>query len=500
MTLRFPVLERDLAYIGSTLFLPKDLIAEGPVRSALTFGIDPAEDPRVLVTNHPHHIEVPRNFKTLEVLGKWGLDVVDLRCRDFESSTLSPKAGFAFRKHQVPAWKKMLEALDNWQDFVLRLDTGRGKTVMGLRFAAEVGGPLLVVSWQKAHLKNWEKDLRKLFDLNSKIGWIEKTRLEWDREVVFCTIQTLAKRIEAGVLPTEFYSRFALTIYDEVHHQAAEWFCTGSEVSSGLRLGLTATLKRKDRCEGIVTAQIGPVAYDDPGEDALVPEVFVNDSGTELEDDDPDILDVNGQFSVPKMRSKLATLDDRNDYIVKVVKKRLKQGHIVYVASHSKDLAYNLVRRLKRRGLGPGYITGDEKDADERLRQLNNHDVVVVTVGVGKENYNREDLSCLILATPLPADDYAPTEWLQLVGRITRPKKGKLAPVVDLIFDSGVSKSKGMTYSVIRWCRNNNWIVKGDPWTSRKQQRVAKAFRASSASAAATSTTQGRSTGRRRRK
>ena len=498
--LRFPVLEPDLAYLGTTLFLPKDLIAEGPVRSALTFGIDPGEEPRVLVVDHPHHIEVPRNFKTLAVMEKWGLDVVDLRCRAFEGSSLRPKSGFAFRTHQVPAWKTMVASYTTCEDFVLRLDTGRGKTVMGLRYAAKVGGPLLVVSWQEAHLRNWEKDLRKLFDLASEIGWISGSKMQYDREVVFCTIQTLAKRVAAGMLPPDFSTRFALTIYDEAHHQAAKWFCSGSEVSSGRRLGLTATLKRKDRCEGIVTAHIGRVAYDDPGEDALVPEVWVNDSEIELRDDDPDVLDVNGQFSVPKMRSKLATIDERNEFIVKVIRRRLRQGHVVYTASHSKDLAFSLVRRLRRKGLDPGYITGEEKNADERLRQLNNHDVVVVTVGVGKENYNREDLSCLVLATPLPADDYAPTEWLQLVGRITRPLKGKPDPVVDLIFDSGAPKSRGMTYSVIRWCRKNNWIVKGDPWTSRKAHVVSKAWRGSSASAAGASTTRGGSTRRRRRR
>lgn len=475
MTLRFPVLEAGLAYLGSTLFLPKSAIAEAPIRAALTFGIDPVEAPRTLVIDHPHHIEVPRNFKPLKVLKKWGLEVVDLRNESFARSSLRPKAGFGFRPHQVPAWKAMRAAARARQDFTLRLATGRGKTVMGLRLSAEIGGPLLVVSWQEAHLKNWEKDLRKLFELDSEIGWIKGKRLEYDREVVFCTVQTLARRIEAGVLPPDFYTRFALTIYDEVHHMAARWFCVASEVSQGQRLGLTATLKRKDRCEGVVTAQIGRVIYDDPEEDTLVPTIFVNKTTARLEDDDPDILDVNGVPHIGKMRVKLVELDERNRQIVEVVKKRLRQGHLVYVASHSVELAYEIEELLHQAGLKPGLITGDEKDADVRMRELANHEVVVVTVGVGKENYNKEEMSSLVLATPLPADSYAPTAWLQLVGRILRPLPGKLDPIVDLFFDEGISQSKGLTYSALKWCHDNNWEIEGDAWTS-KQQRSRKAW------------------------
>ncbi len=497
--MKFPVLDPDRAYLGSSLFLPKKAVAEEPIRAALTFGIDPSQDPRVLVVDHPHHIEVPRNFKPVKVLKKWGLDVVDLRETAFEPSSLRPKAGFEFRPHQVPAWEAMLKMAKDRSDGVLRLDTGRGKTIMGIRFMAQLGGPGLVVSWQKAHLVNWEEDLRSLFDLDSEIGWIDGTRMEWDREVVFCTVQTLAKRVEAGVLPLAFYTRFALTIYDEVHHQAAKWFCSASEVSRGLRLGLTATLKRKDRCEGIITSQIGRVIYDDPAEDTLEPEIWLNSTGTVLDDDDPDILDVNGQFSVPLMRAKLATLAPRNRKIVKVIQVRLKQGRKVYVASHSKDLAYELVQLLKKEGLDPGLITGDEKKAKERLRQLNDYDVVVVTVGVGKEAYNRVELSSLVLATPLPADNYAPTEWLQLVGRVLRPAPGKPQPTVDLFLDDGVSKSKGMTLSVVKWCGKQGWKVRGDSWKSRKSRQSQRVWRASSASASGTSTTRVSSTRKQRK-
>ena len=50
-------LEPGKAYLGADLFLPRDLVAEGPVISAMTFGF--GEDEYVLAREHPYHIEVP---------------------------------------------------------------------------------------------------------------------------------------------------------------------------------------------------------------------------------------------------------------------------------------------------------------------------------------------------------------------------------------------------------------------------------------------------------
>jgi superfamily II DNA or RNA helicase len=465
-TFRLPVLEPDVTYIGASLFLPKSLVAEAPIRTALTFGIEAGMEPRTLVRRHPHHLEVPRNYLLPAALRRLGIDqVVDLRPPSFTPSSLAPKPGFALRPNQHGAWLALEGAAAGGVDGGLRLDTGKGKTVLGLRYACIVGGPVLVVSAQEAHLRNWETELRTMFDMKGPVGWVLGDQLDYRREVVFSTIQTLVKRAEAGKLPDDFHSRFALTIYDEAHHQAAEWFARGSDLTMGQRLWLTATLKRRDRCEGIVLYHLGPVLYDDPSEDSLVPSVHLHETGTVLADDDPDILDVLKQPNISKLRGKLGSLSERNQVIVGVVQERLAQGHKVYVLSHSKKHVYELVGALTDVGILAGGITGDEKGAEERLRQLNNYPVVVATLHVGKENYNRPDLSALVMTTPLSIDDYAPTEWVQSVGRILRPLKGKLDPVVDLFADREVHHSFGMLQSVLKWCRKTGWLVKGDTWT-----------------------------------
>lgn len=470
MKLRLHVLEEGVAYIGASLFLPRELVAEGPIRTALTFGIETTDAPRELLRVHPRHLEVPRNYLSRAALRRLGVErVVDIRPRAYPRSSLRPKSGFQLKAHQEPAWRILRETAGAGEDGILRLDTGRGKTVMGLRYACEVGGPLLVISAQEAHLRSWESEIAAWFELDGPVGWVMGGRAEYDREVVFSTIQTLVKRHKAGLLPLDFHTRFALTIYDEVHHQAAEDFARGSDLTSGQRLGLTATLKRRDRCEGIVLYQIGPVLYDDPSDDTLIPTVHVHETSAAIEEDDAAICDVTGMPNVSRLRGALGLLEERNRKILDIIRMRKAEGHRVYVLSHSRDHVFSLTRMLREAGLNPGVITGLEKDAKERLRQLNGHDIVVATLHVGKENYNRPELSALVMTTPLAVDDYAPTEWVQAVGRVLRPLRGKLPPVVDLFADRGVRQSFGMLQTVLRWCRTSGWPIRGDTWTSKRK-------------------------------
>lgn len=470
--LRLPVLEPDKAYIGSSMFLPRHFIAEGPVKRALTFGMDPQQY-LIAWKDHPDHIEVPRNYKSVETIRGMGIQVVDLRPRKRAKIALNPKEKFTLRAHQKPAWANMRAALDARQDFLLRLAPGAGKTVLGWLAASYLSERCLVISGQKAHLHNWLAELRTLFDFQGSAGWISGSKLECEADIVFCTIQTLVRRLEDGKLPQNFAQLYGLTIYDEVHHMAAKWFGKGADISRGVRIGLTATLNRKDRCEGAITSHLGPVIYDDPEEDRLIPLVNIRKTGVEVASDNPEVLDKFGQPNISKLRSWLGSHDDRNALICDIAVQRFHEGHKVYILSHSKDHVYKIGRELMLRGIQPGIITGDDKDAANRLRQLNGYPIVVATVQVGKEAYNRPELSCLILATPMTIDPHAPTEWVQSVGRIQRPLAGKKDPIVEVLWDEGVQITTGMLRSIANWCANAEWPVAGDPWDLAGKRKLA---------------------------
>jgi superfamily II DNA or RNA helicase len=471
MKLRLPKLDADYAYISTSLFLPKRHIEEGPIRTALTFGINEEGDSRILVRDHPHHLEVPRAFLTSEQLEELELQVVDIRPGSYQKISLKPKSGFQFRPAQIAAW----EALKKAEDGILVMSCGHGKTLMGWMKAALNGGPVLFISWQKTHLAAAEKELHTWLDLDGEVGWIAGDKMEWERDIVFSTIQTLASRIKNGGLPIGFSSRFKTTIYDECHHMAAKHFCLGADLTMGSRLGLTATKVRVDRLEGIYLNHLGPAFYEDLTQD-IAPTFFVVDTGiTVTPQEEEEFIDVTGERNFPMIRSWLGKNRKRNSVISRVMTFALSQGWKPYALTHSVAQAELLHKQFP----GSGCITGSLKKHEDRLAQLHGFLPVFATIQIGGESYNREDLDTLLLLTPFAARDYAAPAFQQGVGRIQRKCAGKTSARVFLFMDSNIEESRGMTRSLIAEAQRQGFEVKKweetrprFDWNSRRARPV----------------------------
>src|SRR3972149_719495 len=272
-------LDPSKASLGTSLFLPKEVVREEPIQGALTFCFGRSAEPRTLARSHPAPVEVPRAFLGREQLAGLGVEVVDMRPKSFAPSSLRPKASFSLLPAQVETWRAFLLADGGG----LHLACGGGKTILGLLKAAIMEGPLLVVSAQKAHLRNWEQELHDWFDLDGPVGWGHGKKMEYRREVVFATIQTLAKRVLAGSLPGDFHLWFSTVIYDEAHHMAAEHFSLAADVCAGERYGLTATPVRVDHNEGIVYSHLGRIFHSDVSQE-LRPEFHLVRTGVKLPD------------------------------------------------------------------------------------------------------------------------------------------------------------------------------------------------------------------------
>lgn len=465
MQLRLPKLDPEKAYITTSLFLPKKYIEEGPVRMALTFGMDEDGNARTLLRDHPNHLEVPRAFLTSAQLKELEIEIVDLRPTAYRPVSITLKDEFSLREAQADAWDVMKDV----DDGILVLACGKGKTFLGWYKAAANGGPVLFISWQKAHLGSAEAELKKFFDFDGTVGWIGDGKMEWDRDVVFCTIQTLSGKVKEGGIPPGFAAHFATIIYDEAHHMAAEYFCNGADILMGSRIGLTATAERTDRLEGIYYTHLGPVFYRDLSQD-IEPTFWVVDVTVEPTDEDiEEFLDVTGERNVPKIRSWLGTNPDRNAVIRGVLDDMLSRGRIPYGLSHS-------VAQVELfHGWYPdsGCITGNVKKHEERLRQLADFTPVFATMQIGSEAYNRKDLDTLFLMTPFAANDYASPMLQQSTGRIQRASPGKTNAWVFLIMDLNIEESRGMTFSIIKEAKRQGYEVR--QWTNQHPRPLQRA-------------------------
>lgn len=447
--IKLPILEVDVAYQGRHLFLPKTRVKKSVMQGMLTFGDDPSVGSRDLVVDHVNHIQVPRYTLSDNQLQALGCEVKKIR-PTFGRIPLNAKPTFSIRPNQKEAWKHLREA----DRGVLNLACGKGKTVLGWLKAAHEKVPTLVVSPQRAHLDNWLAELDEFFDFDGEVGWIQGKRFEYEADICVSTVQTLAARAEEGRLPPDFYNRFGLVIYDECHIMAADFFSKASAVGSGIRLGLTATPTRTDKCEGVFFSHLGPVFYSDISQD-LTPTVFVIDTGVFYSDAERrSMLDKTGQINIGRLHKTLADNKDRNALIQEIIDQCLKRKRTIYALSHGPEH----IEEMQKQNPGSTVIHGGTKSSD-RLELLNAGDLVFASIGVGAAAYNRKDLDTLILMTPFAARKHSAITFQQSVGRILRALPGKGDPWVFLLMDKSIDTCRGMIHSLIRKSEESGYRV-----------------------------------------
>ena len=408
----------------------------------------------------PARVRVPRHAFTDQQIKDMNLQMVLPRSYLYARMTcnFSLKSGFSIRENQQDAYDAMVTRYSSvvgkagpHEGGVLNLACGKGKTFLGLCLSSTLKRKTIIVSPQKAHLENWKLELEKFFDFDGTTGWIQGKKREWDADIIFATVQTLANMVDKGErIPKDI----GLAIYDECHGMSALHFAKAADIFGGHRLGLSATPNRTDKNEGIFLAHLGPVFYSDITQD-LMPTVKVLDTGVFVtQADEKKFIDKGKNLNLNLVRSWLVQDEDRNLLIVEEIQRCLKEGRTVYVLSHSVEHIETLAKDFP----GASVIHGGTKSED-RLALLNKGNVVFATIQIGKEAYNRKELDTLFLVTPFAAHKHAAIAFEQSVGRIQRECKGKKNPEVYLFMDSAISICKGLIMSLITHSKRKGYKV-----------------------------------------
>lgn len=235
--------------------LPKGVIDVPALRKALTvkqWAIDGTPlDPIVAVREDDDYLHVPRQF---------GLDFCQRWQIQFDNHTsLGDEVEFPEiptpRDYQVPVITELEDACNSYYDFLFRARTGFGKTISTLLVAATLGRRTLVVVDSETLMIQWQEALQQHFGLPSS-GVIQADALDVAHPVSIAMVQTLAQRR----LPDWVYDHFGTIIFDESHIMGAP---TYSEVlldfSAAFRMGVSATVKRKDANQKLIEWNLGKV-------------------------------------------------------------------------------------------------------------------------------------------------------------------------------------------------------------------------------------------------
>jgi len=152
------------------------------------------------------------------------------------------------------------EALQKWMEASMRgcivLPTGSGKTLIGIKAIEHVNLASIIVVPTIELMNQWVKALADSFSLSEDdIG-----RVGGGYDIINAI--TVITYDSAYARASTLGNRFALMIFDEVHHLPATGYRSIAEQSiAPYRLGLTATIEREDNMHTLLPSLVGGIVY-----------------------------------------------------------------------------------------------------------------------------------------------------------------------------------------------------------------------------------------------
>lgn len=359
----------------------------------------------------------------------------------------------------------LIEAARTHESFLATAPTGSGKTVCALNMAAELGRKTLILVHLDRLAAQWiDEVVDKLGVPADRVGVMQGKRFEYrDKDFVVGMLHTL--NLNEG--DDEFYRSFGTVIFDETHKLGTRFFSPScGYFPSRYKVGLSATLKRKDDGEKVFVWHLGPVRVRSQAE-ALECKIYP-------------INYCNPQHkkwgTKPGSVSKCLSMDrNRNQVIVKVIKKFHAAERNALIVGFSVKHLQELMRMAAADGVpladmglftSERYISFDDGNGNRGWRKKKqtpdelsfvkkNARLVFATYGMITEGIDEPRWDAGIDVTPRGSAT-------QLIGRIRRPLPGKKDPMWVTIRDTDHSVAEGYYRSRLKDYRSSNAEVVTD--------------------------------------
>ena len=407
---------------------------------------------------------VPRGY----YLYVWNTKIVNFREEVIEVSSgykLSPhKGNLVPRDDQEPVIDGIVKAMlsKKWFGGLIEGHTGFGKTVCSIEIIKRIGRNTIVIVHTSALLKQWQKRIQQ-FCPGWTIGQVGQSKKDWrDKDVVIATIQSL---LRVSSFPEDFWSAFGFVVCDEVHVFGAEKF--GQVVPlfrSQYALGVSATLRRKDKAENVFRYGIGKTIVVASKKSQINPDIFIKSTGFMLDRSrsGTDRNTVLNALADSTLRNKVIAEDlvnalskDRKILVMSNRLNSLRETHLCLLNLLKKT---SLVKRL-------GFFIGgqDDKEREEACKC----DVIFALECCVKEGLDVPSLDTLFMISPISDPE-------QAAGRVTRDFKEKKKPLVVDYVDYSIPYCKWMIRSRLSHYKRLGWNVMGLGTQQVKHQYLEK--------------------------
>jgi superfamily II DNA or RNA helicase len=345
------LIQRDpnKAYLGTWMAVPKSFVNVTAVKKALTFVLYSKYSiyPQTLELwrETKDHLWFPRAYWKIEDLP---FHVVDCRPRTFPQTKVTSRIKLDHRRDSAglsPTGRTLqqdsIDALLSAEGGVLQLACGSGKTCIALELCARLKVPAIIVVDNTHLIEQWGEEIARHLDVPDGVGLIKAGKMDWEKDIVLATYQTLASR--ADDLPFEVCSHFGVSIWDEGHHLAAHTFAKSADLFFGRRYILSATPQREDGLTVVYTFHVGKVLLKDLSQE-LKPDVYFRYTPFTINEADHSapVRDKTGELHYRMVAIHLGRNRARLQALLADVNLALKNGRKVLVLSESRDEIINL--------------------------------------------------------------------------------------------------------------------------------------------------------------
>ena len=287
-----------------------------------------------------------------------------------------------------------------------------GKTFTGLAIAGKLGQKTLIIVHTVPLRNQWAAEVEKVYGITA--GVIGSGRFDISSPVVIGNTQSLYRRIP------DIRREFGTVILDEMHHVSSPTFSKVVDTNyARYKIGLSGTIERKDGKHVVFRDYFGQKVHKPPKENYMTPSILVYRSEVRFMDGS----------NIP-WANKVTQLAYNEEYLHSVALLAAfyaEKGHKVLLVS---DRVHFLQTCAELAGEKAVCVTGEVPHEDRKKLMSKISDgkanILCGTQAIFSEGISLDDLSCLILGTPVNNEPLL----TQLIGRVIRKKEGKKNPVV----------------------------------------------------------------------
>ena len=315
-----------------------------------------------------------------------------------------------FKYDLRPSQQKVYDEIED--NAIINAWVSWGKTFTGLAIAGKLGQKTLIVTHTVPLRNQWVKEVEKVFEISS--GILGSGNWDSSGPIVVGNTQTLYRNVE------KIKKTFGTIILDEMHHVSSPTFSRIIDSSfARYKIGLSGTIERKDGKHVVFRDYFGHNIIKPPKENYMVPTIHIVPSGIRFMD--------GSRVPWANKVTALARNEEYKHTVSMLAAAYAARGHKVLVVS---DRVQFLKQCAELTGESAICLTGEvQHEEREHLigKVLNgSKNVMFGTQAIFSEGISIDNLSCLILGTPINNEPLL----TQLIGRVIRKKDKKLNPVI----------------------------------------------------------------------